>query len=90
MLCGVSLSIVDTMQDRMPLAEFLGPYVPPQNLTLDSLKSVAERQHGDFAAVIADATIRRKAAEGVWGDTAWCCSMWHARPHAAQLHMHLA
>lgn len=55
------------LQDVLPLPEFLGPYVPPQNLTLNSLRSVADKKHGDFAAVIAAGTIRLKAAVGTGG-----------------------
>jgi hypothetical protein len=54
------------LQDGLPLPKFLGPYVPPENLTLASLRSVADKKHGDFAAVISAATIRLEAATGTW------------------------
>lgn len=65
----VTTAFLCLMQDGLPLPEFLGPYVPPQNLTLDSLRSVADKKHGDFAAVISAATIRLKAATGTGGSS---------------------
>lgn len=51
----------------MPLKEFLGPYIPPAELTLATLQSVANGNHGSFAATIAAATIKGKAAQSEYG-----------------------
>lgn len=55
----------------MAVSEFLGPYIPPEQLTLAALKGVANKEHGDFAAVISSATIRLKAASGECQHSTW-------------------
>lgn len=62
----------------MPVNEFLGPYVPPQNLTMDVLKDVNKGKQGAFANTIADAGIKLNAAAGERAETAGS-----ARPAAA-------
>jgi len=48
----------------MPVETFLGPYVPPQNLTKDALKATGKGEQGAFAATISNANIKMNAAAG--------------------------
>ena len=48
----------------MPVADFLGRYIPPAKLTRAALLGVSDRKQGHFAAVIANATIANRAAKG--------------------------
>lgn len=46
---------------------FIGPYVPPQNLTKDALKAAGKGAQGAFAATISNAVIKMNAAAGATG-----------------------
>jgi hypothetical protein len=48
----------------VPTAEFLGPYLPPQNLTRDTMKGAAKGEQGAFASTISNAVIKSNAAAG--------------------------
>eukprot|EP00775_Hariotina_reticulata_P001277 gene1277-1617_t len=49
-------------QNNTLMSEFIGPYVPPENLTHDVLKEVKKGAQGAFARTICDATITGQAA----------------------------
>jgi hypothetical protein len=61
---GSWLNAAFSFQEKVPLEPFLGPYVPPQQLTQQQLHQ-ADTGNGSFAGVIANAGIVIPAAEGV-------------------------
>jgi hypothetical protein len=52
------------LQSTVPVAEFLGPYIPPQNLTRDAMRGSRDGKQGAFAATIANAVIKANALVG--------------------------
>lgn len=52
------------LQNTIPVETFIGPYVPPQNLTKDALKETKSGAQGAFAATISTAVIKTNAAAG--------------------------
>jgi hypothetical protein len=61
---GSWLNAAFSFQDKVPLETFLGPYVPPQQLTQQQLQQ-ADTGNGSFSGVIANAGIVILAAEGM-------------------------
>lgn len=51
-------------QHTIPVETFIGPYVPPQNLTRDNLKDAGKGAQGAFAATISNAVIIANALAG--------------------------
>lgn len=54
---GTWFNAAFTFQSKMPVGQFLGPYVPPKELTADALKQVQRGAQGSFAETITDAGI---------------------------------
>lgn len=52
------------VQKAVTVEEFIGPYVPPQNLTKDALKGAGKGEQGAFANTISNAVIKGNAAAG--------------------------
>jgi hypothetical protein len=61
---GSWLNAAFSFQDKVPLSAFLGPYIPPQQLTQQRLQQ-ADASNGSFASVIANAGIFIPGAAGV-------------------------
>jgi hypothetical protein len=59
---GSWLNAAFSYQDKVPVSTFLGPYVPPSNLSVDQLKVAAPA--GSFERTIADAGILIKGSIG--------------------------
>ncbi|KAF6265851.1 hypothetical protein COO60DRAFT_1623718 [Scenedesmus sp. NREL 46B-D3] len=64
---GSWLNAAFSFQDRVPLSSFLGPYIPPQQLTEQRLQQ-ADTGDGSFAGVIADAGLLIPGAQGAIED----------------------
>jgi hypothetical protein len=60
---GSWLNAAFSFQDSVPLDAFLGPNIPPQQLTQQRLQQ-ADTGNGSFAGVIANAGILIPGAEG--------------------------
>lgn len=61
---GSWLNAAFSFQDSVPLDSFLGPYLPPQQLSQPRLQQ-ADSGNGSFAGVIANAGILIPGAAGV-------------------------
>jgi hypothetical protein len=68
---AVSCCAVCCKQNTIPVETFIGPYVPPQNLTKDALKEAGKGAQGAFAATISNAVIKMNAAAGAVPSWAW-------------------
>lgn len=54
---GSWFSAAFTYQAVMPVEEFLGPYVPPQQLTKKALQGINDGMQGSFATVVTNSSI---------------------------------
>lgn len=52
------------MQRTVPVETFIGPYLPPQNLTKDELKDSGKGNQGAFVSTIANSAIINNAIAG--------------------------
>jgi hypothetical protein len=62
--------VSSAVQHTIPVETFIGPYVPPQNLTKDALKDTKSGAQGAFAATIANGVIISNAVAGGSDDDA--------------------
>ncbi|WIA31502.1 hypothetical protein OEZ86_002395 [Tetradesmus obliquus] len=75
---GSWLNAAFSFQDSVPLDSFLGPYLPPQQLSQQQLQQ-ADSGNGSFAGVIANAGILIPGAAGTEGRCKCCIEDWICR-----------
>lgn len=52
-------------QQKLPVNEFLGPYVQPQDLSMNALQKVSKGSQGAFASTISESSIVGAGIKGM-------------------------